>query len=123
MKTVQFSVRLNKTEHEKIKLFSRRSGFCISQILRDIINGKRCLCDEHALRQLIDSPEHTSNESESSFNNYQEDILFNLKLSFENLMLLRLFVQRQSPELIEQARQQRIHRFGLDENNIPKENQ
>jgi hypothetical protein len=121
MKQVCLSVRLNKTEHEKIIRNVKRTGSCINQIIRDMINGKHCLCEEHALHHLVNNSDHLPHGWEDFLNDYKEQVPFLLKLCFENLMLQRLAVQKQSPELIEQARQQRIQRFGLSED-TPKDN-
>ncbi|MFA6038167.1 MAG: hypothetical protein WC748_08630 [Legionellales bacterium] len=120
MKSIRVSLRINKTEHEKILRNAKRGGFCLNQMMRDMINGKHCLCEEHALQHLVNNSDHLPHGWEDFLNDYKEQVPFLLKLSFENLMLLRLLVQQQFPDLIEQARQQRVKRFGLSED-TPKD--
>ncbi|MFA6038328.1 MAG: hypothetical protein WC748_09455 [Legionellales bacterium] len=113
MKQVQISLRLNRSEYEQVKRYAKKNHLSINQILRDLLDGKRCFCLHQNLLNHANTHSYTASDED------ERTVVATktFELVYESLILLRDFTAITNPELTDSATEKRLAYFEEAEEN------
>lgn len=111
MKQTQISLRLNRSEYEQIKRYAKKNHLAINQILRDLLDGKRCFC----LHQNFLNHANTHSNTNDTDDEKLAIASKTFELVYETLILIRDFTAITYPELTGIATEKRLAYFEEDE--------